>query len=637
MRRVRRLAAALVASLLLVGAIAPAVGVARVSAANTSNATTAVPKVVIIVGPAGSATDGYRAEAVRAAAVARNYTPDVTELYSPNATWPAVRTALQGASLVIYMGHGNGWPSRYRDGLYPPTQNGFGLNPKAGDDDAAHQYFGESRIAASIRLAPDAVVLLNHLCYASGNTEPGLPEGTIDQARQRVDNFAAGFIKAGAAAVVAEAWSSPDYMIRSILGRSTPIERAWKNAPTRNGNTFAFASTRSPGFVGQMDPETSDSGFTRSIVLKAGLAPADVLRGARGTSTPNGTLDAIGLTPTLAAAGITAKAPTLGSTAASSTITYRVPVSIAHRRALPRTIMASVRWDPLDPTWAAATDPGSTDSGITDPTDHTGPTDLPTAPADPTTTDPADHATPDTADPATAPAEPATEPDPATPPDLGLVTPERIGDVVAPVKIKQSKGAFTFKVVTPAVPGRYRLTVTLHDGDGVAYDAATQALLPTLLVRVTGAIDAEIVAPASMDLAPGSVSDLPLWVANLGSSGWGQAAGPGKVDPSIIGPASSATVTGRWVALGGSDATAASDSAAAASTRQAVLPAGMQPGAIVGADLQVFAPTVPEDYLLILDVVAPEIGSLTAQGVEPTIIRVHVAVPTPALTPNRPS
>ena len=92
----------------------------------------AVPRVVIVVGPSGAATDRYRAQAREAAAVARRYTADVTELYSPNATWPAVRHALQGASVVIYMGHGNGWPSPYRDALYPPTQNGFGLNPSAG-------------------------------------------------------------------------------------------------------------------------------------------------------------------------------------------------------------------------------------------------------------------------------------------------------------------------------------------------------------------------------------------------------------------------------------------------------------------------------------------------------------------------
>ena len=185
---VRRLAFCIVACLVLCGLIAPA---ATVSAAS---APAKVPKVVIVVGPAGAATNRYRAEARSAAALARKYTPDVQEVYSPNATWTAVKDALQGASVVIYMGHGNGWPSKYRSSLYPPSQNGFGLNPSAGSGDDRHQYFGEGPIAASIDLAPNAVVLLNHLCYASGNTEPGLPEGTLDQAKQRVDNFAAGFI-----------------------------------------------------------------------------------------------------------------------------------------------------------------------------------------------------------------------------------------------------------------------------------------------------------------------------------------------------------------------------------------------------------------------------------------------------------
>ena len=187
---VRRLGSVLTA-LLISGVLASVGVVAPVAAASP------VPKVVIIVGPAGGATDGYRAQARAAAAVARTYTPDVTEIYSPNATWPAVKAALQGASLVVYMGHGNGWPSPYRDALYRPTQNGFGLNPRAGGNDDTHQYFGESRVAASINLAKNAVVLLHHLCYASGNSEPQLPEGTLDQAKQRVDNFAAGFIDAG--------------------------------------------------------------------------------------------------------------------------------------------------------------------------------------------------------------------------------------------------------------------------------------------------------------------------------------------------------------------------------------------------------------------------------------------------------
>ena len=241
-----------------------------------------MPKVVFIVGPAGAATNGYRAQARAAAAIARKYTPDVIELYSPNATWPAVRDALQGASLVVYMGHGNGWPSKYRDALYPPTQNGFGLNPKAGSGDYTHQYFGEASVGGQVKLAKNAIVLLNHLCYASGNTEPGLPEGNLDQAKQRVDNYAAGFIQAGASAVIAEAWSSPSYFVKTILSSNRSIQSAWSNAPSANRHRLAFKSERSPGYVAQMDTETATSGFTRSIVMKTGLASRDVLAGAAG-------------------------------------------------------------------------------------------------------------------------------------------------------------------------------------------------------------------------------------------------------------------------------------------------------------------------------------------------------------------
>ena len=98
----------------IVGVLVAMLGVwviAPVSALAASSST-GVPKVVVIVGPAGAATDRYRSEARAAASIARHYTPDVTEILSPNATWPAVKEALQGASLVLYMGHGNGWPSR---------------------------------------------------------------------------------------------------------------------------------------------------------------------------------------------------------------------------------------------------------------------------------------------------------------------------------------------------------------------------------------------------------------------------------------------------------------------------------------------------------------------------------------------
>ena len=147
---VAALALALVAAL---GATAPA------SAAATG------PRVVIIVGATHGATAGYRADADVAYAEARKYTSNVIKIYSPNATWAKVKAAVVGASIVIYMGHGNGWPSPYTyDPLYT-TKDGMGLNATAGAGDYNNKYYGEPYMA-SMALAPGAIVLLHHLCYA---------------------------------------------------------------------------------------------------------------------------------------------------------------------------------------------------------------------------------------------------------------------------------------------------------------------------------------------------------------------------------------------------------------------------------------------------------------------------------------
>ncbi len=184
----------------------------------------AAPKAVIIVGPVGSLTDAYRADGDKAAKAARAAGATVEKIYSPDATWPRVRDALQGASLVVYLGHGNGWPSKYRKSPWAKTQNGLGLNPEAGAGDKAHQYFGEAYLARDVRLAPHAVVLLVHLCYASGNSEPGLPEGDLATGQKRVDNYAAGWLAAGAEAVLAEGHGGPAYYVRRILAGDGTIE-----------------------------------------------------------------------------------------------------------------------------------------------------------------------------------------------------------------------------------------------------------------------------------------------------------------------------------------------------------------------------------------------------------------------------
>ena len=95
----------------------------------------AEPKVVIIVGATHGATDSYRTRANAAYDEAIKHTPNVVKVYSPNATWSKVKAATAGASIVIYFGHGNGWPSPYTYDPNYTTKDGFGLNATAGNGD----------------------------------------------------------------------------------------------------------------------------------------------------------------------------------------------------------------------------------------------------------------------------------------------------------------------------------------------------------------------------------------------------------------------------------------------------------------------------------------------------------------------
>ena len=272
----RTLVLALVAGLM---AAAPVVATsATVGPVGLSSA-----KVVIIVGATHSSTSRYRDIADSAYAEAIKYSSNVVKVYSPNATWAAVKPALQGASVVVYLGHGNGWPSPY---TYDPaftTKNGLGLNSAADSGDNNTKYYGEPYLANEIKLAPNAVVLLNHLCYASGNSEPGYAEPTLSVAMQRVDNYGQGFLKAGAAAIIAEGHGSINGMIRDLFTTSQTIADLWRNQYDYNGNEFSFQSARNPAYSALMDPDSPSGGYYRSLVGNLDLRTEAVI-GATVTS-----------------------------------------------------------------------------------------------------------------------------------------------------------------------------------------------------------------------------------------------------------------------------------------------------------------------------------------------------------------
>jgi len=550
----------------------------------------AEPKVAIIVGPTGTATDAYRAEGERAAAEARRYTSQVVTVFSPDATWPAARAAMQGASIVIYLGHGNGWPSRYSTTLYPKTQDGLGLNPVAGVDDEAHQYFGEAYLASSVRLAPHAVVLLSHLCYASGEAEPGLPAASLDVAEQRVDNYAAGWLRAGAEAVVSDASSDTvPYYVGAILAGSGSMEDIWRASPAFRDHVIAFPSVRTPTMTGLLDPIEAGTGFYSSLVARATLRADEVARGAIAMEPGAGGV------PTAPAGPVVTGVSLGGVPVAGST----VPLVATSPAQDPQPVGLGVRWDLLALDTVA---PPSSPPSSPPPTPSAGPNGGPSVQPSPT---------------------------PAVVPAVALARPEVPGDVVAVAETRWSAAGLEATVEVPAQPGLYRVVVTLHDGDGVAFDRATQERVPALIVRVTRPLSATIAAPRSLVMEAGATVIVPLAVTNSGQVEWTSPDLPrplaGPPEPAQQADPATALLVGHWLRL---------DAGAGTNARPGVVATvAAPPGDTVQVALELTAPLAPGDYLLVLDIVSPLHGSLTAQGMPPIAIPIRVDPVDPA-TPD---
>jgi len=246
-------------------------------------------KVVVIVGPTHSATSTMLSRGKALADRADYYGMDVRRVFHPNATWANVLKHIQGANMVAYFGHGNGWPSPYGP-FQENTKNGFGLNGVEGGSASSVTYYGANKIRDKVTLADNAVVMFSHLCYASGNGEEGHPIPTWDVARQRVDNFAAGFLFVGAKGVFALA-----------TGTVVPVLDALVNTPNKTFDEIfmtpglkpqayygfvgydnrRFDSERMPGFKNHLDKDP-DVGFKRALSGKLSTTGADWAGGSGG-------------------------------------------------------------------------------------------------------------------------------------------------------------------------------------------------------------------------------------------------------------------------------------------------------------------------------------------------------------------
>jgi basic membrane lipoprotein Med (substrate-binding protein (PBP1-ABC) superfamily) len=248
---------------------------AGTTTATAPQANAASYKVVIVVGPTGSATDNYRNSANKLADTARSYGANVVKVYSPYATWSRVQDAAHNANVLVYLGHGNGWPSPYAP-FSETSKDGMGLNASAGNGNSNTKYFGEFYMA-KLDLAPNAVVLLNRLCYASGNNEWGAGNPTKDTAIKRVDNYGYGFLKAGAKGVFASGITSVSYVLKGLFRASagTTLAKVFWSDPNKTGDRrFTFNSKRTAGVTAIMDPYAAGR-YYRSVIGKLDTTVGD--------------------------------------------------------------------------------------------------------------------------------------------------------------------------------------------------------------------------------------------------------------------------------------------------------------------------------------------------------------------------
>ena len=369
-----------------------------------------------------------------------------------------------------------------------------------------------------------------------GQQRAGLAEGTLGQARQRVDNFAAGFIAAGAVGRRRRGLRQPEpHGPRRPRPASAPSRRPGA-APDGERQRLRVRERRAaPGTSPRWIPSATTPGSRARSSSRQGLASADVLRerARQRGRVPRRTGRRRRARPEPGRrAGSTLGAPTLsGSTVGRRQDQLPAPVHDRRPRQAAEDVQASVRWDLLE---AAAIR--------------------------------RDRARP-------RPAEPAAvdRPDDRRRRTSALVIARAARRRRrARASSRSARSRWPFHVATPAAPGRYRLTVTLHDADGVAYDPATQAQVPSLIVRVTGDLDAGDRRPGPARPRARRRRRPACGSPTSARHAWGHEAvrRPAGI-PRAPSRRQPRTLTGTWVALGGVDDPAQLAAADAASVKSA--------------------------------------------------------------------
>ncbi|MFN8619524.1 MAG: hypothetical protein U0869_02100 [Chloroflexota bacterium] len=189
-------------------------------------------------------------------------------------------------NLVVYLGHGNGWPSTMGP-FRPEGKDGLGLQllRRHLRREQPHEVLREQFIRdLEVKLAPNAVVFLHRLCYASGNAESGMaPVFDKDSPQRCAQHFASGFLDAGAGVVFARlaAMNLPQLLAESDETMDEIFHDEGHLAQWYDGfigaDDYYRDSTRTPGALVHLDPHPR-FGTLRAITGNLDLT-ADEWRG----------------------------------------------------------------------------------------------------------------------------------------------------------------------------------------------------------------------------------------------------------------------------------------------------------------------------------------------------------------------
>lgn len=206
-------------------------------------------KVAIIVGPVGSLTAQYRSMADKVAVAATTAGATVVKAYSPAATWAKVKAAVAGANVIVYFGHGNGYPNPYGANELTDRSNGWGLNTKETNGDADSWsngtlvYCGERALLGTLTTsddkprqdwcggtandgispAPNFTMVYAQAHYAPGFGEryvQSTPLTTLTEAQQRVRHYSDPILKLGGT-FIATAYGDADQIVTRVLTQPT--------------------------------------------------------------------------------------------------------------------------------------------------------------------------------------------------------------------------------------------------------------------------------------------------------------------------------------------------------------------------------------------------------------------------------